>query len=586
MATEQYTCPQCGKPVVAASAGPGERVTCGECGHSFKIPAPSQSDQFASSDSGSSTATVGGQTAFDCPFCDSRLYADPTEETIVCPDCLESVAVPRPASRSEAAASPSAVENRSHVPPDSRPESDEGARRLDSEGEDSADDDDDEFRLAPLDDDDESLPIGPASSQPAPSSPAPSSPATRSPRQPGRGPTESQWRGPAPDSQSLDEDDEDELKLAPLEPRPEDLPGLELDAEGSSADSSESLPGRPVTSPKPGKRKVRRYGITCGVCDTRLDVSEDDIGTTIECPDCGTSIVVEPPPKHKKLTPVDWDESAGDELRVSEAEELEVFKEMAQQSEQKAVQEEQVELERKRKAPGELPKNPLKENALRCFSHWRAWAIVGAIALAQSLHFGTVFLIAGMLEENPILGVLAGLFIGIPVFLVTAVATIFYAMAMLTDSAEGWDELQELAPFDLGAWLTEAGFVALAVVYSLLPLSPLAALGAVGLPFWLIGVLLLVSWFFLFPFVLLSMLENASLVGPFSKEIWRAMRKHRRPWQIFYAETAVIVVVTTAVMFIPVWFFLVPLVATVFALAVAIYFRLLGRLAWWLSRLD
>lgn len=556
MSGQAYACPHCGKPVTS-SAAPGQRIACSHCQATFKLPSAAEIASPKPSES-PATQTVGHQIAFTCPLCDSRLYASPGEDRIVCPDCLESVEVPSPPTGD--LPRPPLEDSASSSSSPSKPPASNHSADVDSDPLALRFDDDDELPLAPLDASD-ALPGNTAA------------PPLRESAMP-RGPTESARGGALPD-------DDDELKLAPLDPLPE-----EVQSAATLGMTGEIPAGEPPGTNERPRRKARRFGVTCGVCDTRLDVSEEDIGTTIVCPDCDTPMVVEPPPPGKKLAEVQWDDD-GDELKIAEAESLDVYKEMAQQAEQKAIEEEKKEIQKKRKTPSELPPNPLKQNVFRCFSHWRTWVVVVAMGAA---HVIALLLLAGIIalaKANPAIATLLGLIIGSVVFLTAAVVTAYFGGIVLTDSAEGWDELQELPPFDLWEWLGEAAFMAMAVVYSVLPASLAALLVAAGLPLWFLAILSAISWFLLFPVVLLSMLENASLAGPYSNKIWSSVRRHRRPWKFFYGWTAAVVIATAVLWAIPLPVWLWPIVLGVATpIATVAYFRLLGRLAWWLSHLE
>jgi hypothetical protein len=58
----------------------------------------------------------------------------------------------------------------------------------------------------------------------------------------------------------------------------------------------------PAAPPKPRESYDDVYGITCQVCQARLHVRPPQIGTTIQCPDCYSPVVVTPPPKRKAPT--------------------------------------------------------------------------------------------------------------------------------------------------------------------------------------------------------------------------------------------------------------------------------------------
>lgn len=47
------------------------------------------------------------------------------------------------------------------------------------------------------------------------------------------------------------------------------------------------------------------YGMKCTICDTRIHVTQDQVGTTVDCPVCFTKVEVKPPEKPSKHRP-DW----------------------------------------------------------------------------------------------------------------------------------------------------------------------------------------------------------------------------------------------------------------------------------------
>jgi DNA-directed RNA polymerase subunit RPC12/RpoP len=92
----------------------------------------------------------------------------------------------------------------------------------------------------------------------------------------------------------------------------------------------------------------------------------------------------------------------------------------------------------------------------------------------------------------------------------------------------------------------------------------------------------------LFPFVLMSMLEVNSPVVPFSPLVWRSVWRKWWAWALFYLETTLVLAVAGGLSIAAlVWLGLqwtILLAPPVIVAAVMIYFRLLGRLAWWCSQ--
>lgn len=114
-----YLCPHCQARLAAQPRDAGQRRACPRCGQSIKVPGAPQAS------SGQPQAAVPVQPgianiAFLCPACRTRLYA-PTEQagqTTVCPDCLETVTIPRPpAARPGSSPAPPGRVSRSEPPP-------------------------------------------------------------------------------------------------------------------------------------------------------------------------------------------------------------------------------------------------------------------------------------------------------------------------------------------------------------------------------------------------------------------------------------------------------------------------------------
>ncbi len=91
----------------------------------------------------------------------------------------------------------------------------------------------------------------------------------------------------------------------------------------------------------------------------------------------------------------------------------------------------------------------------------------------------------------------------------------------------------------------------------------------------------------LFPLLLLSMLESQSPIGPFSLRVWQSVLYGWRVWAIFYVVSFAVLGIAATVLIVLTrhggW--TVGLVASGLLAAVAwiVYFRLLGRLAWFCS---
>lgn len=168
--------------------------------------------------------------------------------------------------------------------------------------------------------------------------------------------------------------------------------------------------------------------------------------------------------------------------------------------------------------------------------------------------------------------------------MIWAVVTFTSLLAILIDTAYGYDKIENWPDGTFGEWIVESMLVVSALLLSLTPvgiaLYTLKSIDFLAMPYFPINFVMV------FPIVLLSMLETNSALNPLSPPVWRSLPSVWRAWAVFYLETAVLVIGG--------WYAVRALLIASFsgkslaacALLIAgllIYFRLLGRLAWCIS---
>ena len=533
----QYSCPHCGKQLTADAEQAGTRIECQHCGQRIKVPAGATTNSEPSQQGEEPSVGVTRQIGFACPICDSRIHAHASQsgETIVCPDCLEAVPVPQLPKESKTTESPSDKNESVHA--DSSDEVDDGlqleppvarssaANVLDSENDDPADDDD-EFRLEPP------IPL------------------------------------PELEGELAERVNRSEGVVIPPDREPEK-----------------------TTQSEAPKKSVGVFGMHCEICETRWHVTEAEIGTTVACPDCGVKVLVTAPSKEKPVQRVSIEDLEGGDFKISDPEPLPVHQKISDDAERIAEAEVKEEPQPYHSAENQIPQNPLVTGVFRCFLDGRTWLVLLILVL---IHAFNLFMWGMVFDQtSKLLAALLGV-VSIPVFVATVIVTGVQGVAVLQESAEGRDGIRELPPFDLLEWFGEGSFVLLAAVYSIAPAIVLSVLGCAGMPYQVLLVFGLISGIMLFPFVLLLMQENASFSEPVSQPIFQSLRKHPRRWTIFYVESTVVVGVAAAVLAIS-WVSFGPdeapglppavkaLAAIVIAPLIVLYFRLLGRLTWWLT---
>jgi hypothetical protein len=157
------------------------------------------------------------------------------------------------------------------------------------------------------------------------------------------------------------------------------------------------------------------------------------------------------------------------------------------------------------------------------------------------------------------------------------------ALAVVRDSANGADEIENWPGGAFTDWIGDPLYIFIASCVSALPGAGLDWLLAhFGLPS---GVAAPAGVFLLFPVVLLSMLEAESPLGAASSAVWRTFAVAANGWAGFYLAAATLVAVTAAVTAsasILIGGLFGEFVASMALVAAwLIYFRLLGRLGWY-----
>ncbi len=370
-------------------------------------------------------------------------------------------------------------------------------------------------------------------------------------------------------------------------------------------------------APPPAARLVdKKYvAAVCPVCHTRLNVTADKVGRAIECPDCGTRFAVSrpkarapqpdpmkeieggydviAPPRVASRKPALFDEAAMpadlDEQRSME--------------ERRGLEEEYRSLNEQlhsgwQVAPSQVSTGRAVESSkseeasffrgVFTFPFYRS-----SMAYWVALSVGLMFVVlppmfAFMLALRPngpgwgwaavasAMGAVAGL--------LWILMTSSSCLAILQDTAEGCDEVENWPEGQFFEWLFDASYVLSATLLATaVGLGVTRLVGWLGYSWWPIWVI--VSWV-TFPLVLMSMLEAGSPLLPFSWPIMRSMLLVWWAWLIFYVEATLVVGVGVglgALVTIPTHYWGSPVALALAVTVLMIYFRLMGRLVWFCS---
>jgi hypothetical protein len=159
-------------------------------------------------------------------------------------------------------------------------------------------------------------------------------------------------------------------------------------------------------------------------------------------------------------------------------------------------------------------------------------------------------------------------------------------LAIVRDTGNGCDRIQDWPKLAFVDWFIDGLYLFNSLCVSVLPgivlnwfLKQCGLTTNTLLPFLMPGCI-----FFFFPIVLLSLLEKGSLFGIISPPVYQALWVAWRGWMAFYGISFVLLVavvasVTSMVFVHQFWIVAVPILTLTFA--GFIYFRSLGRLAWY-----
>lgn len=328
----------------------------------------------------------------------------------------------------------------------------------------------------------------------------------------------------------------------------------------------------------------------CSLCQTRLDVSLDQAGRTLTCPDCGRPVVV--PSKVEtgqgrgaRDTSTTWHEPPEPPARPEFVPNRD-YRDPKMLAEREA---ERIEQERAARL-GTRGIPPLQLFFAGTFTFpfspeplGRSLSLMGfAILTPVMLGFGLGDFGANIgLWIGQLFVVLcaAGLLLA---WIVTASA---FGLAILRGTADGVDVIRHYPNVLALEGLLEPVYLVFAVIYGATP-------GMFLLSWWqpsgISGILGIgISQLLFTPICLLSMLEANTLLNPFSPPVWRSVIHSWLAWAIFYVLSFALIIAMIAIQTAAVALggpILGIIVAGVtVTMAWIVYFRLLGRLAWFCS---
>lgn len=355
--------------------------------------------------------------------------------------------------------------------------------------------------------------------------------------------------------------------------------------------------------PLPGERRADEeplIRVVCPRCNTMMYAAEREVGRKLVCQDCGMAMVVPPVPVRRRE--IDVMAGAGEGYRLAEpyrprqeetAPPRSSLPSPPQPPPALGEPREAARTESRLDSCGQrpvLPPHPFL-NGTFTFPFSR-----GALLPMVVLTFWPL-LAAGLLSGCSLLfsvsisDAWAGplWFLGIMIGVMTTILMVMWftyasacCLAVVRDTASGCDAIQNWPDIAFIDWILEPLYVFIALCAGTLPgVVIVRVLMMFDRP---TDAVLPLGLFFLFPIVLLSMLENDSPLGIISGPVCRTLWIAWEGWTTFYLTSAVLLAAAcglTIVAFSAGMFLGTVLTAFIEVAAWLIYARLLGRLAWY-----
>jgi hypothetical protein len=327
----------------------------------------------------------------------------------------------------------------------------------------------------------------------------------------------------------------------------------------------------------------------CPYCAARLEIGDDRAGRTMTCPFCKGQVEV--PKPHVPRRPADYE----DEYQLQEDDRQPhgalAAGGMLTADDIAALEEDEARQKKKRRRPKmewqlfiggfAFPWSPGAVTRWLLIAFWAVaagWLTHSAIALGVQEGLG-----AGNIYQT-IVALLAGLGAVLAGVACAAVASI-HGLTILLETTAGNDRMENWPNVGLFLdWVHDLWFIVNTAAVSLLLGWGLDWLlpNLLGVP----GAAAAIAVFFVFPILLLCALETDSPFLPVSGVVLASLGRHGIPWLAFYLQAAGLLAAAGLACAL-IWPLApplaVPLAALLFSAVVMIYFRLLGRLAFYCS---
>ena len=339
-------------------------------------------------------------------------------------------------------------------------------------------------------------------------------------------------------------------------------------------------------SPSPDELAAKQpkfFPVYCRLCDTLMHAKLDQIGKQLLCPDCGTKTTIEEPipekPEDSTLVPDGLEYQLDTTHRPPTRPEPQ-FNPPERKPDPKVKQEPEREEFRVPERP-KIPSLPTFVGLLPMLlrSPVPGWAIW--LTLCGLLDAGLVMI---AVRGHVLLSVIM-----IPLILSMTLVGFCIASAVwlrvITESSEGNDRMYQPPGMVFYDWMADLFFF---ITSGTLAMAPWWVLGQTlhkDVPAEYLGVLTAVGWLFTFPLLLLSCLENGSPMELFSLRVFGSVVRRPGHWLLFVVQSLILVggcLIASAALLVWNRYSLL-LTVPLGVCASMLYFRMMGRFAWWLA---
>ncbi len=345
----------------------------------------------------------------------------------------------------------------------------------------------------------------------------------------------------------------------PMEPSRSADAARSTATQGSIGTSSNQQKAKPLSGPskKPSAQSSAPlrtdFRYPCKVCGTSMYADINEVGNKVRCPDCYTEFSIPSPPpgwnKPKNIGPTSLDDGAAMPLAAAEG--------LGVRTSGPTTSSAEVMMERAAASLAEDDEKTRREIydfegsgwAIRNFGFLKDPSAI-VIALVTGVFLGGALVgalvIGGMAanstgeleRKESMRGIASNLALAIlaaPIFF----GALANGVAVLEAAANQLQRIARWPAFNIGEAMDEVMVVAAAFGIAALPGALLQWFGSsIGVPDILATIVMLLVTWFAFPVLLLSMLDNQAVTEPISQDVIKSMQSRHNAWGAMYMMTA------------------------------------------------